>query len=37
MTVKVGSRASTGTRTITIKATGGGITHTTTVNLDVIR
>jgi len=37
MTVKVGSRASTGNKTITIKATGGGITHTTTVTLDVIR
>jgi kumamolisin len=37
MTVRVGSRASTGSRTITIKATGGGITHTTTLTLSVIR
>jgi hypothetical protein len=37
MKVTVGSRASTGNHTITITAKGGGITHTTTVTLDVIR
>jgi subtilase family serine protease len=37
MTVKVGRNATTGNHTITITATGGGITHTTTVTLDVIR
>jgi kumamolisin len=37
MTVKVGRNATTGDHTITIKATGGGITHTATVTLDVIR
>ena len=37
MTIKTSNRATLGTRTITIKATGGGITHTTTVTLDVIR
>ena len=36
MTVKVGRTARTGNRTITITAKGGGITHTTTVTLDVI-
>jgi subtilase family serine protease len=35
MTVKVGRNARTGDHTITITATGGGITHTTTVTLDV--
>jgi uncharacterized membrane protein len=37
MTVKVGRNAATGDHTITIKATGGGISHTATVTLDVIR
>ena len=37
MTVRVGRNASTGNHTITITATGGGITHTTTVTLDVVR
>jgi kumamolisin len=37
ITVKVGRKATTGDHTITIKATGGGVTHTTTVTLDVIR
>jgi subtilase family serine protease len=37
MKVTVGSRASTGNHTITITAKGGGITHTTTVTLTVIR
>jgi subtilase family serine protease len=37
MTVRVGRNASTGNHTITITATGGGISHTTTVTLDVIR
>ncbi len=37
MTIKTTSRATLGTRTITITATGGGITHTTTVSLDVIK
>ena len=37
MTIKTSNRATLGTRTITITATGGGITHTTTISLDVIR
>jgi kumamolisin len=37
MTVKVGNRAALGNHTITIKGTGGGVTHTTTVTLDVLR
>jgi len=37
MKVTVGRNASTGNHTITITATGGGITHTTTVTLDVVR
>jgi hypothetical protein len=37
MTVRVGRNASTGNHTITITATGGGITHPTTVTLDVVR
>ncbi len=37
MTVKVGRNARTGNRTITITATGGGVTHTTTVTLDILR
>jgi subtilase family serine protease len=37
MTVKVGSRATLGDHTITITAKGGGVTHTTTVTLDVLR
>jgi len=36
MTVKVGKTARTGNHTITITATGGGVTHTTTVTLDVL-
>ena len=36
MTVKVGRNARLGSRTLTITATGGGVTHTTTVTLDVI-
>ena len=36
MTVKVGKNARTGTHTITIMGTGGGVTHTTTVTLDVL-
>jgi hypothetical protein len=36
MTVKVGSSASIGNHTITITAKGGGVTHTTTVTLDVL-
>jgi hypothetical protein len=36
MTVKVGRSARTGNHTITITATGGGVTHTTTVTLDVL-
>jgi subtilase family serine protease len=36
MTVRVGRTARTGNLTITITAKGGGITHTTTVTLDVI-
>jgi hypothetical protein len=35
MTVKVGSRATTGAHTITITGTGGGKTHTATVTLTV--
>jgi kumamolisin len=37
MTVKVGNRASLGNHTITITAKGGGVTHTTTVTLDVLK
>jgi kumamolisin len=37
MTVKVGSRATTGAHTITITGTGGGKTHTATVTLTVER
>ena len=37
MKVTVGSRASVGNHTITITAKGGGITHTTTVTLTVVR
>jgi subtilase family serine protease len=37
MTVKVGTRASTGAHTITITGTGGGKTHTATVTLTVER
>jgi subtilase family serine protease len=36
MTVQVGKSARLGNHTITIKATGGGVTHTTTVTLDVL-
>jgi len=36
MTVKVGRNARTGNHTITITATGGGVTHTTTVTLDIL-
>jgi subtilase family serine protease len=36
MTVRVGKSARLGNHTITIKATGGGVTHTTTVTLDVL-
>jgi subtilase family serine protease len=37
MTVRVGRSASIGSHTITVTATGGGITHTTTVTLNIIR
>jgi subtilase family serine protease len=37
MTVNASRRASTGNRTITIMATGGGMTQTTTVTIDIIR
>jgi subtilase family serine protease len=37
MTITVGRNGATGNHTITIKGTGGGVTHTTTVTLDVIR
>ncbi|MGA2857542.1 MAG: protease pro-enzyme activation domain-containing protein [Candidatus Sulfotelmatobacter sp.] len=37
LTVKVGNNARTGNHTITITGTGGGVTHTTTVTLDVLR
>jgi subtilase family serine protease len=36
MTVKVGGSARLGNHTITITGTGGGVTHTTTVTLDVL-
>jgi subtilase family serine protease len=36
MTVRVGRNSRTGSHTITITATGGGVTHTTTVTLDVV-
>ena len=36
MTVKVGRNAKLGNHTITITGTGGGVTHTTTVTLDVL-
>ncbi|MGA2648100.1 MAG: protease pro-enzyme activation domain-containing protein [Candidatus Sulfotelmatobacter sp.] len=36
MTVKVGRSSRTGNHTITITGTGGGVTHTTTVTLDVL-
>jgi kumamolisin len=37
MTVKVGRNARTGNHTITITAQGGGVTHTTTVTLDILQ
>jgi subtilase family serine protease len=37
MTVKVGKTARLGNHTITITAKGGGVTHTTTVTLDVLQ
>jgi hypothetical protein len=37
MTVKVGNRAALGDHKITITAKGGGLTHTTTVTLDVLK
>jgi subtilase family serine protease len=37
MTVKVGRNAATGSHTITITAKGGGITHTTSITLNIIR
>ncbi len=37
MTVKVGNRAALGNHKITITAKGGGLTHTTTVTLDVLK
>lgn len=37
MTVKVGRTAGLGNHTITITAKGGGVTHTTTVTLDVLQ
>jgi hypothetical protein len=36
MTVRVGRSARLGNHTITITGTGGGVTHTTTVDLDVL-
>ncbi len=36
MTVKVGRNARLGDHTITITGTGGGVTHTTTVTLDIL-
>jgi len=36
MTIRVSSRSRLGSRTITITARGGGVTHTTTVTLDVV-
>jgi hypothetical protein len=35
MKVTVNSRASTGTRTITVTATGGGVTHTLSIPLTI--
>jgi hypothetical protein len=35
MTITVNRRAATGTRTITINGTGGGLTHTATVALTI--
>ncbi len=37
MTVKVGRNGRLGNHTITITAKGGGVTHTTTVTLDILR
>ncbi|HTT63176.1 MAG TPA: protease pro-enzyme activation domain-containing protein [Bryobacteraceae bacterium] len=37
MTVRVGSRSALGNHTITIKGTGGGVSHTTTVILTITR
>jgi kumamolisin len=37
MTVNVGRNARLGNHTITIKGTGGGVTHSTTVTLDVLQ
>ena len=37
MTVRVGSRSALGKHTITIKGTGGGVSHTTTVILTITR
>ena len=37
MTVKVGNSAALGNHTVTVTAKGGGITHTTTVTVDVLQ
>jgi hypothetical protein len=37
MTVKVGRNGRLGNHTITITAKGGGVTHTTTVTLDILQ
>jgi hypothetical protein len=37
MTVKVGKSAALGNHTVTVTAKGGGITHTTTVTVDVLQ
>jgi subtilase family serine protease len=37
MTIRVGRNAATGSHTITITAKGGGITHTTSITLNIIR
>jgi hypothetical protein len=37
MNVAVGRKASLGTHTVTITAKGGGITHTTTLTVNVTR
>jgi hypothetical protein len=37
MTVKVGKSAALGNHVVTVTAKGGGITHTTTVTVDVLQ
>jgi hypothetical protein len=36
MTIKVGSRARLGSRTIAVTGTGGGVTRTATVTVNVV-